>query len=92
MSKDPSPKCSTCGDRGRVTDVPLEVKPVVVPVPPVAVPVEVTDDQVAARVAVDGAPEEDDLALLWNAPSPALKSEEKIKKSSLKTCSGLCSL
>lgn len=42
----------TGGDRRRVLDVELVVEPVVVPVPLPVVPVEVTDVQVAIRVAV----------------------------------------
>ena len=40
------------GNRGGVAVVPVIVKPVEVPVPPVAVPDEVTDVEVAVPVAV----------------------------------------
>ena len=39
--------------------MPAVVEPAVAPVPPVAVPVEVADEQVAIAAAVDSAPEED---------------------------------
>ena len=39
-------------ESGRVTRVPVIVKPVVVPVPPVTVPIEVTDIQVAIGVPI----------------------------------------
>lgn len=38
--------------------MPNDVKPVVVPTPPAAVPIEVTDTRAAVSVAVDRAPEE----------------------------------
>jgi hypothetical protein len=41
-----------CADRGRVVVIELIVEPVVVPVPLLAVPVEVADHQVAVRVPV----------------------------------------
>ena len=43
---------ATGENRRGVVVVEAIVKPVVVPVPPVAVPVEVANDKVAARVAV----------------------------------------
>lgn len=41
-----------CRDRRRVVVVPLIVEPVVVPVPLLAVPIEITDIEVAIGVAV----------------------------------------
>jgi hypothetical protein len=42
----------SCGHRGRVVVIPVIVEPVVVPVPPIAVPIQVTDVEVAIGVAV----------------------------------------
>jgi len=42
----------SCGNRGGVVVVPVVVEPVGVPVPPVAIPDEVTDVEVAVPVAV----------------------------------------
>jgi len=52
-----------CERRRGVAAVEAAVEPVVAPVPPLAVPVEATDNQVVVRAAVDGTPEEDGLAL-----------------------------
>ena|GEM_PF-1549015 len=41
----------SCENRGRVIGIPVVVEPVVVPVPPAAVPVEVKDVAVAVWVA-----------------------------------------
>ena len=42
----------TCAHSRRVVAAPVVVEPVVAPVPPVVVPVQVTDVEVAVRVAV----------------------------------------
>jgi hypothetical protein len=42
----------SCGQRGGVVRVEVVVEPVVVPVPRTSVPVEVTDVEVAVRVAI----------------------------------------
>lgn len=53
----------TCGNQSRVVGVPVVAEPTVAPVPPVAVPVEVTNVEAAIGVAVNRAPEEHDLTL-----------------------------
>ena len=42
----------SCEQSRGVVGVPVVIEPVVVPVPPIAVPVEVTNIEVAIRVAV----------------------------------------
>jgi hypothetical protein len=51
------PEVLTCGHRGRVVAIPAMAEPVVVPVPPTAVPTQATDVEVATGAAVDRAPE-----------------------------------
>lgn len=55
----PKSQVLTCRHRRRVDDAEVVDEPVVAPVPPVAVPVEVTNVEVAVSEAVDSSPEED---------------------------------
>ena len=59
LTKDPSSKDLTCEGGRRVVAAPDAVEPAVVPAPHPAVEVQIAYIQVAARVAVDGGPEED---------------------------------
>jgi hypothetical protein len=57
QNKTPPPKVRgrnevSCTYRRRIAAVPVVVEPVVVPIPPVAIPVKVTDAEIAIRVAV----------------------------------------
>ena len=47
-------------ERGRNVVEPVADKPVVVAAPPATAPAQAPDAEVAVRVAVDGAPEEDE--------------------------------
>ncbi len=60
---------TVAGESSRVVVVEVIVEPVVVPVPPVVVPIEVTNIQVAVRVAV-----------LYNLPSmpPPLEYSKRL--------------
>ena len=67
-----------CANRRRIVLVPVVVEPVVVPVPPVAVPIEVTDAQVAVRIAV-----------MCGVPSVSLPLEACVSRGCLRGFRGL---
>ena len=58
------PSASACEGRRRVDGVPVIAEPVAAPDPPLDDPDQAPDVQVVERVAVDGTPEKDGLALL----------------------------